>query len=198
MAVTTNGAATAATAEGMAETSRRTRVVELDVAECDCPAGAVTVAVHDGRVCALVFSDRWPGMERWLARRFGAEIRLRQTKDPARVISRLRDYFAGHFAVLDDIDVDTGGTPFQQSVWRALRDIPAGKTMSYGELARIVGTPTASRAVGAANGANPVSIIIPCHRVIGSNGTLTGYGGGMPRKRWLLSHEGVMVGLPLD
>jgi methylated-DNA-[protein]-cysteine S-methyltransferase len=168
--------------------------VHLEVAECDSPAGAITVAVRDGYVCGLGFSDRWTGLHQWLERRFG-DIQVTRAKDPAEVISRLREYLAGDLDALDAIDVDTGGTPFQQTVWRALRRIRPGQTMSYGELARVVGAPTASRAVGAANGANPVSIVIPCHRVIGSNGKLTGYGGGMPRKQWLLAHEGVHVGL---
>ena len=175
--------------------------VHIEVAECECPAGAITLAVRDGRVCGLVFSDRWAGMDRWLARRFG-ELKTVRAADPAKAVSRLRAYLHGELDALDAIEVDMGGTPFQQAVWTALRRIPAGSTMSYGELARVVGVPSASRAVGAANGANPVSIIVPCHRVIGSNGKLTGYGGGMPRKRWLLAHEGVPVdavamGLPL-
>ena len=87
--------------------------------------------------------------------------------------------------------VELNGTPFQQRVWNALRAIPAGSTLSYSELARRVGAQAAVRAVGAANGANPVALVVPCHRVIGANGTLVGYGGGLPRKRWLLAHEGV-------
>jgi O-6-methylguanine DNA methyltransferase len=87
--------------------------------------------------------------------------------------------------------LDLHGTPFQLAVWRALQDIPYGETRSYGQIAQLVGRPNASRAVGAANGANPVAIIVPCHRVIGSNGALTGYGGGVPTKAWLLSLEGV-------
>jgi methylated-DNA-[protein]-cysteine S-methyltransferase len=82
------------------------------------------------------------------------------------------------------------GTPFQQRVWRALRMVRAGHTASYSEIARIIGAPAAVRAVGAANGANPVAVVVPCHRIIGSNGTLTGYGGGLRRKEWLLRHEG--------
>jgi methylated-DNA-[protein]-cysteine S-methyltransferase len=92
-------------------------------------------------------------------------------------------------AALDAIEVDTGGTPFQQRVWQELRRIPAGSTRSYSEVARAIGRPSAVRAVAAANGANPVSIVIPCHRVIGADGSLTGYGGGLHRKRWLLAHE---------
>jgi methylated-DNA-[protein]-cysteine S-methyltransferase len=173
------------------------RHVHLELAECESGAGAITVAVHDGRVCALGFSDRWDGLQRWLERRFG-ELRISRTPDPAGVVSYLREYLNGSLAAIDAIETDTGGTAFQQSVWQALRRIGPGQTMSYGELARVVGAPTASRAVGAANGANPISIVIPCHRVIGSNGQLTGYGGGMERKRWLLAHEGVIGRLPLE
>jgi methylated-DNA-[protein]-cysteine S-methyltransferase len=92
--------------------------------------------------------------------------------------------------------VATNGTDFQKSVWHALRAIPAGQTVTYGELARRLGQPTAMRAVGLANGANPIGIVVPCHRVVGANGTLTGYAGGLERKRWLLAHESV-ADLPL-
>jgi methylated-DNA-[protein]-cysteine S-methyltransferase len=108
---------------------------------------------------------------------------------PKSIVKVLNAYFAGELDALNDVPVATGGTEFQRKVWRALRMIPAGATMSYGELAAKIGRPSASRAVGAANGSNPVAIVVPCHRVIGANGTLTGYGGGLPRKRWLLDHE---------
>ena len=97
-------------------------------------------------------------------------------------------YFAGELERFD-LPLAPAGTAFQQSVWAALLDIPYGATETYGELARRIGEPTASRAVGLANGRNPISIVIPCHRVIGSTGALTGYGGGIERKRWLLAHE---------
>ena len=102
--------------------------------------------------------------------------------------TQLQAYFA---AELRDFELPLAaeGTPFQQRVWRALCDIPYGETISYGELARRIGQPKASRAVGLANGQNPISIVVPCHRVIGANGSLTGYGGGLARKRWLLAHE---------
>ena len=104
------------------------------------------------------------------------------------VREELQAYFAGE---LKDFDLSLApqGTEFQQRVWRALRDIPYGETISYGELAARIGQPNASRAVGMANGQNPISIVVPCHRVIGADGTLTGYGGGIERKRWLLAHE---------
>jgi methylated-DNA-[protein]-cysteine S-methyltransferase len=98
-------------------------------------------------------------------------------------------YFAGNRAALDDLQTATNGTPFQRKVWAALRTIEAGETVSYGTLAVRIGQPTAARAVGLANGQNPIAIVVPCHRVIGADASLTGYGGGIERKRWLLAHE---------
>jgi len=103
-------------------------------------------------------------------------------------IRQLEEYFAGTRSEFD-LPLSPRGTPFQLKVWMALRSIPPGETTSYGAMAEMIGKPTASRAVGAANGKNPISIIVPCHRVIGANGTLTGYGGGLERKAWLLNHE---------
>ncbi|MEM1184717.1 MAG: methylated-DNA--[protein]-cysteine S-methyltransferase [Planctomycetota bacterium] len=108
----------------------------------------------------------------------------------ASTLEQLSGYFAGTRRVFD-VRLDLQGTDFQRSVWTALLDIPFGQTRSYADIARAIGNPDAVRAVGLANGRNPVSIIVPCHRVIGSDGSLTGYGGGMDRKRWLLAHEGV-------
>lgn len=107
------------------------------------------------------------------------------------VIEQLQGYFAGTLSRFQ-LALNPSGTPFQLQVWQALQEIPYGQTWSYGQLAWHIGRPTASRAVGAANGANPLPIVIPCHRVIGSNGNLVGFGGGLPLKRWLLDHEGVM------
>lgn len=117
---------------------------------------------------------------------FGAVV----DDDPllTRAADQLQEYFAGD-RVEFDLPLRPQGTDFQQLVWRALRDIPYGRTWSYGELAQHIGKPSASRAVGLANGRNPISIVIPCHRVIGANGSMTGYGGGIERKRWLLAHE---------
>jgi methylated-DNA-[protein]-cysteine S-methyltransferase len=103
--------------------------------------------------------------------------------------SALSAYFDGELSAIDRLTVATGGTEFQKSVWRALRAIPCGETISYATLAERVGRPKAVRAVGHANGDNPVSVVVPCHRVIGTSGSLTGYGGGIARKRWLLAHE---------
>ena len=102
---------------------------------------------------------------------------------------QLQAYFDGDLRAFD-LPLAAEGSAFQKRVWTALCDIPYGETISYGELARRIGQPTAARAVGLANGQNPISIVVPCHRVIGANGSLTGYGGGLPRKRWLLAHEG--------
>jgi methylated-DNA-[protein]-cysteine S-methyltransferase len=114
---------------------------------------------------------------------------LKRARDPAGASTALRAYFDGELTAIDRLRVATGGTPFQKSVWRALRGIACGETMSYAMLARRIGRPTAVRAVGSANGDNPISVVVPCHRVIGTNGSLTGYGGGIERKRWLLAHE---------
>ena len=101
----------------------------------------------------------------------------------------LEDYFDGDVFAIDKIAVALAGTPFQLKVWTALRRIAGGTTTSYAALARTIGKPSAIRAAGLANGQNPISLVVPCHRVVGSNGSLTGYGGGLPRKRWLLEHE---------
>lgn len=113
-----------------------------------------------------------------------------------RAQAQLIDYFAGRRRDFD-LPLDLRGTRFQARVWSALREIPYGVTVSYGELARRIGVPRAVRAVGAANGRNPVAIIVPCHRVIGADGDLTGFGGGIARKRWLLRHERATPELPL-
>jgi methylated-DNA-[protein]-cysteine S-methyltransferase len=124
-----------------------------------------------------------------LQRRYGP-VHLAQTANPYGFSCRIRAYFAGDYSCLDDIPVNTGGTSFQQHVWSALRTIPAGTTTTYGELAARLDKPTAYRAVGAANALNPIGIVLPCHRVIGADASLTGYAGGIERKHWLLQHEG--------
>ncbi len=156
------------------------------------PPGAIVLVERGAALVGLVFEDRWKGFHRDLERRFGT-FTFEENLQTESAAAALHGYFAGDLRALDSIEVDTGGTPFQQSVWRALRRIPAGTTWTYARLAREIGRPSATRAVAAANGANPVSIVIPCHRVIGSDGSLTGYGGGLPRKRWLLVHEGALL-----
>ena len=142
-------------------------------------------------VRALDWDDYTERMEQLLVRQYGRDrVRLEAGPMPSGVRDRLGAYFAGELHAIDEIAVETAGTPFQRDVWAALRLIPVGQTFSYGEQAAKIGRPAAVRAVGLANGANPVGLIVPCHRVIGANGSLTGYGGGIERKRWLLRHEG--------
>jgi methylated-DNA-[protein]-cysteine S-methyltransferase len=108
---------------------------------------------------------------------------------PSDIRDKLKRYFAGDVHTIDDIAVETAGTAFQRSVWKELRNIPSGSPISYRTLAQQIDRPKAVRAVGLANGSNPIGIVVPCHRVVGANGSLTGYGGGLERKRWLLDHE---------
>jgi methylated-DNA-[protein]-cysteine S-methyltransferase len=154
------------------------------------PVGALHVVTRGDAVCVTAFADREDELARVVARRFG-EVRLVAGADWAR--RALEAYVGGDLHAIDTIPVDLGGTPFQQQVWAALRQIPAGATWSYSRLAAHIGAPYAVRAVGAANGRNPAGVIVPCHRVIAADGTLCGYGGGLPRKRWLLEHEGVSL-----
>lgn len=152
-------------------------------------AGVLVVTDAAGDVCAVDFADCEARLRRLFAARFGRRVRVEAAPQgaAARAIER---YLGGDLAAIDALPVRTGGTPFQQRAWQALRDIPAGSTASYGEQARRIGSPRAVRAVGAANGRNPIAIVLPCHRVLGGDGALTGYAGGLPTKRWLLAHEG--------
>ena len=159
------------------------------------PLGRMLV-VSDTTQClrALDWEDHEERMERGLARIYRRQpLQLVRGTAPAATRRALQRYFAGKLQAIDEIPVQTGGTPFQSNVWRALRTIRAGTTLSYGRMAHQLKCPLAVRAVGFANGSNPVSIVIPCHRLIGADGSLTGYGGGLERKRWLLEHEGVEV-----
>ena len=157
----------------------------------DSPCGELTVVTHDGRLVGLGFSDGDALLRRSLARRFGTAPVAGPA--PAGITRTLAAYFDGNIAVLDELEVDTGGTPFQQRVWRALRRIPGGRTVAYRDLARTIGAPEAVRAVGAANGANPIGIVVPCHRVIAADGALHGYAYGLDRKEWLLRHESAIA-----
>jgi methylated-DNA-[protein]-cysteine S-methyltransferase len=156
----------------------------LAIGRCDSPIGALAVATIGDRVVSIDLGGDAAGLEAHLGRPNSAT-------PSAVVLARLRRYFDGELDALEDIAIDPAGTPFQLRVWTALRHVRAGTTTSYSALARRIGTPNAVRAVGAANGANPIPIVIPCHRVIGADGRLVGYGGGLERKRWLLAHEGV-------
>lgn len=161
----------------------------LLVDSLDSPLGPLHL-VTDGRaLCALELGAREARLLPMLRARFGPAVALRETRDPLGVTGRVRTWFDGDLAALDGIAVEGGGTPFQRRVWAALRRIPAGETTTYGALAAALGAPAAARAVGLACGRNPIAIAVPCHRVVGADGRLTGYAGGLERKRWLLSHE---------
>jgi len=151
--------------------------------------------IHDPqeRVRALDFHDFEARMRRLLRLHYGedeSDFVVESRKSPAAIRQALAGYFAGDLTAIDDVPVATAGTPFQREVWAALRRIGPGTTLSYGALAQKLGRPKSVRAVGLANGANPIAIVVPCHRVIGADASLTGYGGGIDRKRWLLAHEG--------
>ena len=157
------------------------------------PIGTMLLVTdEDGALRALDFEDYELRMRELLRLQYGAVI-LAKARPPKAMRSALSDYFAGDFAALKTIAWRVAGTPFQRKVWTALPKIPAGKTMSYGALAAKLGSPNAMRAVGHANGSNPISVVIPCHRLVGANGSLVKYGGGLHRKAWLLRHEGVEV-----
>lgn len=157
------------------------------------PIGEALIVTDDtGALRAFDWSDRQSGMMRLLRLHYGS-LAPRPGAAPKSMQRLLQRYFDGDVVCLAAIEWRTGGTPFQRRVWKGLTAIAPGKTLSYGALATSLGCPQAVRAVGAANGANPISVVVPCHRVIGADGSLTGYGGGLERKRWLLRHEGVPV-----
>jgi methylated-DNA-[protein]-cysteine S-methyltransferase len=165
---------------------------ELQFDRIESPIGTILIVVDGGRLCSLDYADYEQRMMQLLEGRYGP-VHLTQVEDPCGFSNRIQEYFAGDHHALDEIPVSTGGTAFQQQVWLALRTIPAGTTMTYGELAAKLGRPTAYRAVGTTNALNPVAIVLPCHRVVGANASLTGYAGGLERKRWLLQHEGAAL-----
>lgn len=158
--------------------------IETPIGELDI------VADGDGRLRAVEWTDHADRMHHSLRLHYGKDgYALKTAHNPAGLSRALRAYFDGELAAIDRLKVATGGTVFQKSVWKTLRMIACGETITYAMLAQRVGRPTAVRAVGHANGDNPISVVVPCHRVIGTNGSLTGYGGGIERKRWLLAHE---------
>jgi methylated-DNA-[protein]-cysteine S-methyltransferase len=169
--------------------------MRLEMDRLGSPCGALLAVCSETELVTLEFEVAEAVMHERLARRFGADIELAERSDPLGVTGRLRAYFAGEIEAIDGIPADGGGTPFQRKVWRQLRRIPAGRTWTYAELARRIDQPTATRAVGHANGANPIAIVVPCHRVIGADGKLVGYTAGIKRKLWLLQHEGAQLQL---
>jgi methylated-DNA-[protein]-cysteine S-methyltransferase len=158
----------------------------------DCsasPVGALFFLATETALRALDFDEFAPRTRELLRQHHGEPGLQRQRADPLGVGARVKAYFDGDFHAFDGLAVDMDGTSFQQRVWTQLQLIEPGTTISYGQLAARVGVRNGARAVGLANGSNPIAIVVPCHRVIGSNGKLTGYGGGMARKAWLLRHE---------
>jgi methylated-DNA-[protein]-cysteine S-methyltransferase len=166
----------------------------LETTRVPTPLGPVVLFAHGHALVGLEFADRRErvsGLRRRLARRLGPFV-TRAARDPAGAATRLRAYFGGSLRALDRQPLELPGTDFERAVWTQLRRIPAGRTISYAELAKRAGRPGGPRAAGQANGRNPVSLFVPCHRVIASDGTLGGYGGGIDRKRRLLEHEGAL------
>jgi len=156
----------------------------------EAPVATLQIVVdEDGVVRVLDFDNDSPRTRRLMAIHYGG-VPVVEGETPGAIRDALGRYFAGELTALADIPWRVAGTDFQRQVWQALTEIPAGETRTYSQQAARIGRPTAVRAVGLANGANPIGVVIPCHRVIGSNGALTGYGGGLERKRWLLAHEG--------
>jgi len=158
----------------------------------ETPIGPLVLLAREGILLMLEFEDAEPRVEREMKARFLGE-KHQAADDPFGFRSRIEAYFAGNLSAIEGIETDGGGTEFQKRVWAELKRIPCSVTISYGELARRLGDVKAVRAVGTANGRNPISIVVPCHRVIGADGSLTGYGGGVDRKRWLLVHEGALL-----
>jgi methylated-DNA-[protein]-cysteine S-methyltransferase len=165
--------------------------MELLIDHLETPIGTMRIICDDrGSLRATDWDDHEGRLLRLLKIHYGAAAEnIRRVNDPHGLSSSMRRYFEGDIKAIDSLPAENNGTDFQRDVWNELRRIPAGTTISYGQLAERIGRPAAVRAVGLANGSNPVGVVVPCHRVIGSNGKLTGYGGGLPRKEWLLRHE---------
>jgi methylated-DNA-[protein]-cysteine S-methyltransferase len=173
---------------------RASEPLEFKVDRLATPVGELLiVADAEGRLRTVDWTDHEARMHLLLDRYCGkGRYSMSPARDPGGLTKAMRSYFQGDIEVIDTLPVETAGTLFQRNVWQALRKIRRGTTISYAELAARIDKPKAFRAAGLANGQNPISIVVPCHRVIGSNGTLTGYGGGLPRKKWLLEHEGAI------
>lgn len=162
--------------------------MRLQVSTLETPLGPLTLASTEAGLAGLAFEDRVDGLWHFLKARFDS-VEADDSGAADSAAPELRAYFEGAIGALERIRTDAGGTEFQRRVWDALRRIPGGRTASYSELARSIGRPTGFRAVATANATNPVAIVIPCHRVIHADGSISGYGGGVERKKWLLRHE---------
>jgi methylated-DNA-[protein]-cysteine S-methyltransferase len=156
------------------------------------PIGDMVLIARDGVILLLEFEDSKDRYMREMKARFG-DVDLQPTDNPFGFSDIIRGYFKGDLSAIDNLLTDGGGTEFEKNVWAELRKIPCGTTVSYGSIAKTLGDLQLSRAVGTANGKNPIAIVVPCHRVIGADGTMTGYGGGIARKEWLLRHEGALL-----
>ncbi|EFE94776.1 methylated-DNA--[protein]-cysteine S-methyltransferase [Serratia odorifera] len=153
----------------------------------------VLIADEQGRLRAVDWTEHKARLMKLLNTHYRADrFQLQTQRNPGGLTDIMQRYFDGELDAINQVPVMTAGTEFQRTVWHQLRQIPCGEIITYGELAKRIGRPTASRAVGMANGSNPISIVVPCHRVIGSQGALTGYAGGVQRKQWLLQHEGYL------
>lgn len=163
----------------------------LQTERFETPTGRMLLVTDEqGSVHALDWEDHHERTERLLGRYYRhVTLEMREARKESAAKRAVLAYFAGRLKAIAQLCVATSGTEFQNQVWTALRQIPIGETSSYGALAKAIGRPAAVRAVGLANGSNPIAIIVPCHRVIGANASLTGYAGGLERKRWLLDHE---------
>ena len=173
--------------------------MELTIDRLPSPIGAILLACDGEALAALEFEDHEERFRKDLRRHHRGRT-IRPGACPGAVARAIRAYFDGDRSALDGLTVKANGTPFQERVWAALRRIRFGETVSYGGLAHSLGMPRAYRAVGLANGSNPIAIVVPCHRVIGANDRLIGFGGGLARKQWLLGHERfeLPLGLPVD
>jgi methylated-DNA-[protein]-cysteine S-methyltransferase len=167
-------------------------ILQLLIVRIETPIGEMLIVADcEGNLRAVDWTNHETRMRRSLRLHYGENgFKLEAARNPNGLTHAISRYFGGELTAIDVLPVQTAGTPFQREVWRALRNIPCGTTVSYAKLAEQIGRPTAVRAVGLANGSNPIGIVVPCHRVVGANGSLTGYGGGIERKSWLLEHEG--------
>lgn len=162
--------------------------MQLSLDSFNSPIGTILLVTNNDVLYSLDFEGYEARMQALLAKRYG-QVTLERTVNPGGVTAKITEYFSGNLQALSSIKTAAQGTAFQQSVWAKLREIPPANTWSYAELATALGKPTASRAVGMANSQNPIALVIPCHRVIGADGSLSGYAGGVEKKRWLLEHE---------
>ena len=157
----------------------------------ESPLGPIDLLSTSRGLAAIGFGEGLGWLERWVRRTFPDARIVQDARAHDEAARQLEEYFGGRRRVFDLV-LDLRGSPFQKAVWTNVERVPYGRTASYSEIALLAGRPKAFRAVGAANGANPIPLVIPCHRIVGANGSLTGYGGGLSNKRWLLAHEGVL------